>query len=149
MSSWQAQAQAPAPGPGRVPRPQIVTAAGMILIVMGALQALAGIVLMFISPDDLASIGSFGNLNLDRVARGLGLLSLVIGLVEVLAGFLVLRLSPAGRMLGLALSLLGVLGGIGSISGGTSFGVVTLGLYVFVVYALFAHGAAFRRARQG
>ncbi|MGZ5212490.1 MAG: DUF7144 family membrane protein [Actinomycetota bacterium] len=144
--SWQADDRAPVSLPAR---PQLVTAAGVILIVLGVMQVLAGLVLIVVSPDDLASIASIGNLNLDRVARGIGLFSLVVGSLEVLAGIWVLRLSDKGRIFAIVLASIGLLGGIGSVSRGSVPGVVTLGLYAFVIYALFAHGAAFRGTRQG
>ena len=143
---WQADGPAPASTPAR---PQLVTAAGVILIVMGVMQALAGIVLMVVSPDDLAGIASIGNLNLDRIARGIGIFSLVVGSLEILAGMLVLRLSDRGRIFAIVLASIGLLGGIGSVSRGSAPGVVTLGLYAFVIYALFAHGSVFRGTRQG
>jgi hypothetical protein len=144
--SWQAGAPLPTPTPAR---PQLVTAAGIILIILGALQALAGLVLLVVSPADLARIGSIGHVDLGRVARGVGLFSLVVGALEVLAGILVLRLSEAGRIFAIVIASIGVLGGIGSISGGSAPGFLTLGLYVFVIYALFANRAAFRRTRRG
>jgi hypothetical protein len=147
LSAWQDDGSPPASG--RSARPPLVTAAGVILLVLGAVQALAGIVLMALSPADLANLGSVGNLNLDRVGWGLGAFSLVIGLVEILAGFLVLRLSSGGRILALVLASLGLIGGIGSVSGGSPAGVLTLGAYGVVIYALFAHGVVFRGARRG
>jgi hypothetical protein len=130
-------------------RPPLVTAAGIILAVLGALQALGGIALMAMSPAELARLGSVANLNLERVGRGVGVFSLVIGLVEILAGFLVLRLSKGGRILALVLASLGLVGGIGSLSGGSPAGVLTLGLYGLVIDALFAHGVVFGGARRG
>ena len=130
-------------------RPQLVTAAGIILIVLGALQAVAGLVLMTVSPEDLARIGSVGNIDLERVARGVGLFSLVMGGLEILAGTLVLRLSDGGRILAIVLASIGLLGGIAGVSGGSAMGIVTLSLYVFLVYVLFTSRAAFRGARRG
>jgi hypothetical protein len=145
---WQGDVAAVTPTPARA-RPSTVTAAGVILIVLGAIQALAGFVLMVVSPADLARIGSLGNVNLDRVARGIGLFSLAVGALEVLAGILVLRLSEVGRIFAIVIASIGVLGGIGSISSGSAAGVLTLGLYAFVIYTLFANRAAFRRTRRG
>ena len=108
--SWQADDRAPASISARPPH---VTAAGVILIVLGAMQALAGLVLMVVSPEDLARIGSIGNISLDRVTRGIGFFSLVVGALEVLAGILVLRLSDGGRILAIVLASIGLLGGIG------------------------------------
>lgn len=104
---------------------------------------------MVMSAAELARLGSVGNLNLERIGRGVGVFSLVIGLVEVMSGFLVLRLSSGGRILALVVASLGVIGGIGSLSGGSPAGVLTLGLYGLVIYALFAHGVVFGGARRG
>jgi hypothetical protein len=143
--SWQT-VPVPPPAPAR---PQQVTAAAVILIVLGAVQGLAGVVLMALSPADLARIGSIGNLDLDSVARGIGLFSLVIGALEILAGILVLRLSEGGRIFAVVIAAFGAFGGFAGIAGGNAPGVLTLGLYAFVIYALFAHRAAFRGTRQG
>ena len=75
------------------------------------------------------------------------LFALVVGLLEVLAGILVLRLSDGGRVFAIVLASLGVLGAISSLSRGSAPGVVTLGLYVFVLYALLANRVAFRSKR--
>ncbi len=85
-------------------------------------------------------------MNLERVARGIGVLAMAFGGLEVLAGVLVLRLSNAGRILGLVLACLGVVGGLGSLGDGAGVGLISLGLYGLTVYALFAHGDVFRRA---
>jgi hypothetical protein len=142
--SWHADIPVPTSAPGR---PQPVTAAGVILIVVGVLQALGGLVLMVVSPADLARIGSVGNISLDRVARGIGLFALVVGVLEVIAGILVLRLSDGGRIFAIVLASLGLLGAVSSLSRGSAPGIVTLGLYAFVLYALLANRAAFRSRR--
>ena len=144
--SWQADDRAPVWVPAR---PQLVTAAGAILIVLGVLQALAGVVLLVVRPEDLANIASVGDVNLDRVVRGAALFVLVVGSLEVLGGIMVLRLSDGGRIFAIVLASIGLLGGIGNASGGNALGVVALGLYAFVIYVLFAQGAAFRGTRRG
>lgn len=143
--AWQADDRAPPVSA----RPQLITAAGVILIVLGALQGLAGLVLLVVSPEDLSRIGTIGNVNLDRVARGIGFFSLVVGALEVLAGILVLRLSDGGRIFAIVVASVGLLGGIASVSGGSAPGVLTLGLYAFVIYVLFANRAAFHGTRRG
>jgi hypothetical protein len=142
---WYADDRAPASTPAR---PPLVTAAAVILIVLGVLQALGGLVLLVVRPEDLGRIASMGDLSLDRVVRGAAVFILVVGSIEVLAGILVLRLSDGGRILAIVLVSIGILGGIGSVSGGNGLGVVTLGLNAFVIYVLFAHAAAFRGGRQ-
>jgi hypothetical protein len=123
-------------------RPQLVTAAGVILIVLGALGIFGGLVLLALDPGDL---NGFSTVNLERVARGFGLLAMAFGGLEVLAGVLILRLSNAGRILGLVLACLGVVGGLGSLGDGAGVGLLSLGLYGLTVYTLFAHGDVFRR----
>ncbi|MEO8423103.1 MAG: hypothetical protein ABI595_04225 [Actinomycetota bacterium] len=145
-TSWPAQGPVPAPLAGR---PQPVTAAGTIIIVLGVLQALAGVVLLVVPPADLGRIASMGDLNIERVVTAAALFVLVVGCLEVLAGILVLRLSDGGRHLAIVLALIGLLGGIGSLSGGSVLGVLTLGLYAFVIFVLFTQSAAFRGTRRG
>jgi hypothetical protein len=120
-----------------------VTAAGVILVVLGALGILGGLIMLALDPEDLAG---FSTVDLERVARGLGVLAMALGGLEVLAGVLVLRLSHAGRILGLVLACLGLLGGLGSLAGGAGVGLLSLALHGLTAYALFAHGDVFRRA---
>jgi hypothetical protein len=143
---WQAAERAPLPSPAR---PQLVTAAAVILIAIGALQALAGMVFLFVTPQQLASIASMGNVRIEPLARGIGFFILVVGSLEIVAGILVLRLSGAGRIFAIVLASIGLVGGIGNVTHGYVPGLVTLGLYAFVIYVLFAHAAAFRGARPG
>jgi hypothetical protein len=144
--SWQADERGPTPIPAR---PPLVTSAGVVLIVLGAIQSLAGLVFMAVSPEDLARIGSIGDIELDRIGRSLGLFSLVVGALEVLAGILILRRSDGGRILGIVIASIGLLGGLGSLTGGNVTGGLTLGLYAFVIYVLFSHRAAFHGRRRG
>lgn len=143
---WQMVDRVPVPSPAR---PQLVTAAAVILIALGALQALAGMVFLFVSPQQLASIASMGNVRIDPIARGIGFFILVVGSLEVVAGILVLRRSGGGRILAIVLASIGLVGGIGNVANGYAPGLVTLGLYVFVIYVLFAHASAFRGIPRG
>ena len=145
MSSWRAGV----PVPPAQPRPQLVTAAGVILIVLGAIQALAGVVFLVLSPADLARIGSIGNMDLESMGRGIGIFSLVVGALEALAGILVLRLSEGGRVFAIVVAAFGAFGGFASVLSGSAPGVLTLGLYAFVIYVLFSQRAPFRATRQG
>lgn len=123
-----------------------MTAAAVILIVLGALGVIGGLVLVAMRPEDLASVGSVGGLDLDRAWRGIGILSLVLGGLQVIAGVLVLRRSNVGRILAISLAALGVIGALGSLSRGTGVPVIALGLNGFVLYALIAHRSVFPRA---
>lgn len=118
-----------------------------MLIVIGAVGGLAGLVLLLVRAQDLASLGNVGDLRLDQVGRGLGVLSLLIGALQVASGILVLRLSNAGRVLGITLAILGLFSGLATLGSGA--GAIGLALNGFVLYALSANGAAFRRTPAG
>lgn len=117
----------------------------MILAILGALGMLAGVVLV-LRRGDLAGAGMTGTVDLRTVSRVVGVVALVVGAVEVWAGVLVLRLSSAGRILGLALASLGVIGGLRGLGDGGALGAISLGLYGVVIYALVIYGRLFRRA---
>jgi hypothetical protein len=144
--SWQAADRVPASIPSR---PQLVTAAAVILIALGALQALAGMVFLFVSPQQLASIAAMGNVRIEPIAKGIGFFILVVGSLEIIAGILVLRRSGGGRILAIVVASIGLVGGIGNVTHGYAPGLVTLGLYAFVIYVLFAHASAFRGTPRG
>ena len=130
-------------------RPQLVTAAAVILIALGALQALAGMVFLFVSPQQLATIASIDNVRIEALARGIGFFIRVGGSLGVIAGILVLRRSGGGRIFAIVVASIGLVGGIGNVTHGYAPGLVTLGLYAFVIYVLFANAAAFRSTRRG
>ena len=120
-----------------------MTAAAVILIVLGALGIAGGLILLALDPADLSG---FSTVNFERLARGIGVLAMAFGGFEALAGVLVLRLSNAGRILGLVVATLGVVGGVGSLGDGAGVGLLSLGLYGLTVYALFAHRDVFQHA---
>jgi hypothetical protein len=124
-------------------RPGWVTAAGSILIVLGALGVLVGIVLA-LSRD---AMGMQELVPRDAVVA-VGIFTVVLSGLELLAGVLVLRRSNAGRVLGIALAGLGVFGGIAGLAseGSAAVGLVLNGL---VLYGLLAYGRAFRRGGGG
>ena len=72
-----------------------------------------------------------------------------MGSLGVFAGILVLRRSGGGRILALVVASIGLVGGIGSVSHGYAPGLLTLGLYGFVIYVLFANASAFRSTARG
>lgn len=144
--AWQAADHVTASVPAR---PQLVTAAAVILIALGALQALAGMVFLFVSPQQLASFASMENLRIEPLARGIGFFILVVGSLGIIAGILVLRRSGGGRIFAIVVASIGLVGGIGNVSHGYAPGLVTLGLYAFVIYVLFANASAFRSTHRG
>lgn len=148
ISGWQTPY--PEPASRQIVRPPLVTAAGVLLMVVGVLGMLGGIGLMVAGARDLGRISSqFGDVDITRLARGIGFLAVVLGALEVLAGILVLRRSNAGRILGIALAILGLIGGLGAVGGGGGGGVLVLLANGFVVYVLFAFGHVFHPARGG
>jgi hypothetical protein len=133
-----------------VARPPLVTAAGILLIVVGVLGVLGGLSLLVADAQELSSLSSrFGNVDFVRMARGIGFLAIVLAGLEVLAGALVLRRSNGGRILGIVLAIIGILGGFGTVAGGGGSGILVLLINGFVVYVLFAYGHVFDRARGG
>jgi hypothetical protein len=136
---------------GASARPPLITAAGILLFVVGVLGMLGGLSLMFARARDLASLSSttFANLNLARMARGIGLIAIVLGALEILAGVLVLRRSNGGRILGIVLSTLGLVGGLGAIAGGGGSAIPVLLINGFVIYVLFSFGHVFDRTHGG
>ncbi len=132
----------PTPRPLPPRRPGVVTAAGTILIVAGAL-AIAGGFLLLSSEGDLAVPGLDGP-DVARVAAVI--VFFVAGALEVLTGWLVFRLSPAGRVLGIVIAVIGLLGGLAQLRESGFSGLLQLALYAFVLYGLLAYGFVFRDA---
>jgi hypothetical protein len=124
-------------------RPGWVTASGSILIVLGALGILVGIVVA-LSRD---AVGVEELVPRDAVVA-VGIATLVLSALELLAGILVLRRSNAGRVLGIALAGLGVLGGIAGLASEAS-AAVGLVLNGLVLYGLLAYGRVFRPGGGG
>jgi hypothetical protein len=116
-----------------------VTAAGAILIVLGALGVLVGIVLVF-SRD---AMGVEELVPRDAVVA-VGVLSALVSGLEVVAGALVLRRSNVGRVLGIALAGLGVFGGIASLGSSGVSAAIGLVLNGLVLYGLIAYARSFR-----
>jgi hypothetical protein len=121
-----------------------VTAAGTILIVLGALGILVGAVLI-LSRDAMGA----DELVPGDAAVAVGTLSLVLSGLQVLAGVLVLRRSNTGRVLGIVLAGLGVVGGIGSLGSAGVSAAIALVLNGLVLYGLIAFSRAFRSKGWG
>jgi hypothetical protein len=117
----------------------MVTAAGTILIVAGALVVAGGFVILN-QRGDLALPGLSGR----DVATTAAIVTFVFGGLHILAGWLVLRLSPGGRVLGIVIAVIGILGGLAQLRQSGSSGLLSLALYAFVLYGLLAFGFVFR-----
>lgn len=124
-------------------RPGWVTASGSILIVLGALGILVGIVLA-LSRD---AMGVEALVPRDAIVA-IGISTALLSALELVAGLLVLRRSNVGRVLGITLAGLGVLGGIAGLASEAS-AAVGLVLNGLVLYGLIAYGRAFRRGGRG
>ena len=135
----------PPPQLGPPRRPGQVTAAGVIMIVVGAL----GLLVAFALLNAASNVGRF----LDRVinpdtARTLGSLQLVLAAGEIVAGILVLRLSSAGRVLGIVVASLNAAGQLFALSRNSS-GALGLALNAYILFVLITQGHAFRRSASG
>lgn len=125
-------------GPPR--RPGAVTGAAAILMIAGALSVVFGS--MSLSGDRVAIDAAF--LENESARRVASAVLVLLGALALLAGWLILRLRPAGRTLGIAVALLGILSGLAQIRTTGSAGLLTLALDAFVLYALIAYGFVFR-----
>lgn len=148
---------APAPMPER---PGAVTAAAVILIVLGLLVSLFGALAVFAglvfpsmadSPDIRRQFGELSGA-LGGLILVVGIFVLAYGLAELLTGIFVLSGRAWARIGGLVVAVLGILfslvgvlpteGGGGGVSIG--FGLV-LAAHAFVAWTLASRGAWFRR----
>lgn len=117
----------------------MVTYAGLILLISGALSAIVGIV-SFGSDTRLLVPGAGGTMSQEVVAIFL----IISGSLSLLAGWLVLRLRPAGRVLGIVLASLGIVTGLVQIGNTGGPGLLAIALNAFVLYGLFTYGFVFK-----
>lgn len=113
-------------------RPPLVQAAGILLIVGGALSVLGGLLL-------------FGASGVIPAAAIFAVISIILGAAQIYAGTQVMALKEQGRMLGLILAGIGALLALFQIF--TGFPSAILGLLIdgFIIYALVTNQAAFHR----
>lgn len=144
-------------------RPGSVTAAGIILIVLGVLTALLGVFFMLAiaalsgaagdvsteieMPAGFDAVGAVAGLGL-----ALGGIILTFGILQVLSGINVLPGKRWARMLGIVVAALGALLGLGGLGGGDqggspAFGIALLAANVFVIWALASSGRWFAARR--
>lgn len=124
-------------GAGSPARPQMVTAAAVLLFIGGGLGLLAG--LLAVTGGGILG-GSLGGL-----AIVLGLISLAVGGLEIYAGVQVLALKEQGRMLGLALAGIGALLSLVQIGASPGSSIIGIAINGFIIYALVTNASAFRR----
>jgi hypothetical protein len=117
----------------------MVTYAGLILLISGALSVLFGIVSL--SGDARLLVpGDEGVISEEVAAFYL----IVSGGLLLVAGWLVLRLRPAGRVLGIVLASIGIVTGLVQIGGTGGAGLLAIALNAFVLYGLFTYGFVFK-----
>jgi len=117
----------------------MVTYAGLILLISGALSVLFGVVSLS-SNTRLLVPGGEGAVSEEVVAAYL----IISGGLSLLAGWLVLRLRPAGRLLGIVLASLGIVTGLVQIGSTGGPGLLAIALNAFVLYGLFTFGFVFK-----
>jgi hypothetical protein len=130
----------PRPASPSTPRPGAVTGAAAILLIAGALVSIFGV--MGLTGDRVDIDAPF--LDGDGAGRIVGLVLVIQGALSLLAGWLILRLRPAGRVLGIVLSVLGIVGGLAQLRSTGSSGFLTLALDAFVIYVLLTYGFLFK-----
>ena len=152
----QPPAQPPAPVASPSARPTVVTVAGILLIIIGALVGLLGLVIVlagsfFGGLDGAGFSGSVAGLR-DAVGAFFivaGLIFLIFGALDVLTGIYVLPGRPWARITAIVLSVLGALFSLGGVmgergmQGGVLIPLVFLVAYVFIIWAVSANGRWF------
>jgi hypothetical protein len=153
------------PGYSKATRPGGVTAASVLLIILGALTAIGGILIMV---GGGAVAGTFGG-GFGGVIIVLGLLALAFAVFEIISGIKILGLNPGWRITGIVLCAVGgvfsLISLIGSFSsgeaqfdpetfelssggpniGGIVFNLIFLAAYVAVIVLLARNSRAFVR----
>jgi hypothetical protein len=136
---WDPSRGVPSPRVAPAQRPGMVTYAGLILLISGALSVLFAIVSLS-SDTRLLVPGGEGAISEEVVAVFL----VITGGLSLLAGWLILRLRPAGRVLGIVLASLGIVTGLVQIGSTGGPGLLAIALNAFVLYGLFAYGFVFK-----
>jgi hypothetical protein len=160
--AWQSP---PPPAQARGSRPVVVTIAGIVLIVIGALVSLFGLLavlggaLIGTVRDNAAPGVDLGGMQgaIGGVVAFIGAIVLLFGLVELLSGVFALLGRPWARITGIVVSVLGglfsALGVISAASQGTAgslvFSVVLLVAYIFVAWGMATEGPYFAGRSAG
>jgi hypothetical protein len=133
----------PTPRPATRPtsRPPALTAAALILMIAGAL-------LLYFGAMDLTGNGvdiDTPFLDGEEAGRVIAVILIAQGGLSLLAGWWVLRLRPAGRILGIVLTVVGIVSALAQLRRSGSSGFLTLALDAFVLYALLTYGFLFKQ----
>lgn len=140
-------------------RPGVVTAAGIVLIVLGVLTALLGIFFMLAIAAFSGAVGEVSTeiempAGFDAVgaAAGIGLafgaIILTFGILQLLSGINVMPGKGWARILGIVVAAIGALLGLAGLGGGeqggsTAVGIALLAANAFVIWALASSGRWF------
>ena len=121
----------PSYGPsGAGARPGVVTAAAVLLFIVGALNAIGGLILI-----TAASIGAFLVL--------IGILSLAIAAAEIYAGVQVMALREQGRIIAIVLSAIGLFFQLLSIGRAPGSSIIGICIQGFIIWALVSNAQSF------
>jgi len=135
-------------------RPGMITAAGIIMIAVGALIVLLGLFLLLVgavvggatglAESQMPGFSSFSGA-VTGVLIVLAIIPLAIGILEIVAGAKVLSGRSWARITGIVLAVLLGLIGLGSLGGrdGIAFGVAWIAANAFVVWVLATTGSWF------
>ena len=133
----------PTPRPATRPtsRPPALTGAALILMIAGAL-------LLYFGAMDLTGNGvdiDTPFLDGEEAGRVIAVILIAQGGLSLLAGWWVFRLRPAGRILGIVLTVVGIVSALAQLRRSGSSGFLTLALDAFVLYALLTYGFLFKQ----
>lgn len=114
---------------------------GVMMIVLGAFQAIEGLVALF--NDDFYLVGAEGFvINVDFTAWGW--VHLIVGVIAILCGLGVLAGNTAARIGGIVLATISALINLAFIPAYPVWSVMVIAIDVIVIYALAVHGREVR-----
>jgi len=110
---------------------------GVMLIMVGAFQAIEGLVALF---DDGFYLVRPGGLVVDVNYNTWGWIHLLIGVVAVLAGLGLLSGNMVARIVGVAVAAFSALVNFAFVSAQPVWSIIMITIDVLVIYAIIAHG---------
>lgn len=141
--AYTSPAYRPQPGHGGTPTAWAgwVTFAGILMILIGAFQAIEGLVAIF---RDVYFLVTSSGLLLTIDYTAWGWVHLIIGLLIAASGFAVMRGLLWGRMVGVILASLSALANLAFLSAYPLWSTLMIALNVVVIFALTVHGSEVR-----
>jgi hypothetical protein len=110
---------------------------GVILILLGCVQAIEGLVALF---DDQYFVVRSSRLLVHVSYTTWGWVHLILGIVAVLAGFGLLAGNLLARVVGVGLAFLSALAHLAFVDASPVWSVIVIALDILVIYAIVAHG---------